>query len=30
VEQTKISGVAKDTNVARIALIGVKDEPGAL
>lgn len=28
VEQTKISGVAKDTNVARIALIGVKDEPG--
>jgi aspartate kinase len=27
-EQTKISGVAKDTNVARIALIGVKDEPG--
>jgi aspartate kinase len=28
VEQTKISGIAKDTNVARIALIGVKDEPG--
>jgi len=28
VEQTKISGVAKDTNVARIALIGVRDEPG--
>ena len=27
-EQTKSSGVAKDTNVARIALIGVKDEPG--
>jgi aspartate kinase len=27
-EQTKISGIAKDTNVARIALIGVKDEPG--
>jgi aspartate kinase len=28
VEQTKISGIAKDTNVARIALIGVQDEPG--
>jgi aspartate kinase len=28
VEQTKISGIAKDTNVARLALIGVKDEPG--
>ncbi len=28
VEQTKISGIAKDTNIARIALIGVKDEPG--
>jgi aspartate kinase len=28
VEQAKISGIAKDTNVARIALIGVKDEPG--
>lgn len=28
VEQRLISGVAKDTNVARIALIGVKDEPG--
>lgn len=27
-EQTKISGIAKDTNVARLALIGVKDEPG--
>lgn len=27
-EQRMISGVAKDTNVARIALIGVKDEPG--
>ena len=27
-EDTKISGVAKDTNVARIALIGLKDEPG--
>ena len=28
VEKTKISGVAKDTDVARIALLGVKDEPG--
>lgn len=28
VEQRFISGVAKDTNVARFALIGVKDEPG--
>ena len=28
VEHAKISGVAKDTNIARIALIGVKDEPG--
>ena len=28
VEQTKISGIAKDSNVARIALIGVRDEPG--
>ena len=28
VEQTKISGIAKDTNVARIALIGLRDEPG--
>ncbi len=28
VEQAKISGIAKDANVARIALIGVKDEPG--
>ncbi|SHI06270.1 aspartate kinase [Sporobacter termitidis DSM 10068] len=28
VEQTKISGIAKDVNVARIALIGLKDEPG--
>lgn len=28
VEQTKISGVAKDLNVARVALIGVRDEPG--
>ena len=28
VEQTKISGIANDTNVARIALIGLRDEPG--
>ena len=28
VEHIKISGVAKDANVARIALVGVKDEPG--
>ena len=28
VEQTKISGIAKDCNVARIALMGLKDEPG--
>jgi len=28
VEKTKISGAAKDTDVARIALLGVKDEPG--
>ncbi|MGE4485176.1 MAG: aspartate kinase [Oscillospiraceae bacterium] len=28
VEQTKISGIAKDTNVARIALVGLRDEPG--
>jgi len=28
VEHIKISGVAKDTSVARIALVGVKDEPG--
>lgn len=28
VEQTKISGIAKDTDVARIALVGLKDEPG--
>lgn len=28
VEQRYISGVAKDTNVARFALIGVRDEPG--
>jgi aspartate kinase len=28
VEHTKISGVAKDSNVARIAIMGLKDEPG--
>ncbi len=28
VEKTKISGVAKDLNTARIALIGLRDEPG--
>ncbi len=28
VEQAKISGIAKDTNVARFALIGVSDRPG--
>ena len=27
-EQAKISGIAKDSNVARIALLDVKDEPG--
>lgn len=27
-EQTKISGIAKDTNVARIAIVGLQDEPG--
>lgn len=27
-EQTKISGVARDNNIARIALIGLEDEPG--
>ena len=27
-EYSKIAGVAKDTDVARIALMGVKDEPG--
>jgi len=27
-EHTKISGVAKDADIARIALIGLKDEPG--
>jgi len=28
VEQMKISGVAKDMDVARIALVGLRDEPG--
>ena len=28
VEHTKISGVAKDSEIARIALVGVADEPG--
>ena len=28
VEQAKISGVAKDANIARIALVGLRDEPG--
>ncbi len=28
VEQMKISGIAKDNNVARIAVVGVPDEPG--
>ena len=28
VEHSKISGVAKDTKVARIALVGLRDEPG--
>jgi aspartate kinase len=28
VEQTKISGIARDANVARIALLGLRDEPG--
>jgi len=27
-EETKISGIAKDSNIARIALVGLKDEPG--
>ena len=27
-EQAKISGVAKDSNIARIALVGLRDEPG--
>jgi aspartate kinase len=28
VEQSKISGVAKDTKIARIAIVGLRDEPG--
>ena len=28
VEEVKISGIAKDSNIARIALIGLKDIPG--
>jgi len=28
VEKTKVGGIAKDTNVARIAVIGLEDEPG--
>lgn len=28
VEQMKISGIAKETNVARIAVVGVPDQPG--
>ena len=27
-EHTKISGVAKDADIARIALVGLRDEPG--
>ncbi len=27
-EHAEVSGVAKDTNIARIALVGIKDEPG--
>jgi len=27
-EHIKISGVAKDTNIARIAMVGLRDEPG--
>lgn len=27
-EETKISGIAKDNDIARIALMGLKDEPG--
>jgi aspartate kinase len=27
-EETKISGIAKDSNIARIALVGLRDEPG--
>ncbi len=28
VEEVKISGIAKDSNIARIALVGLKDRPG--
>ncbi len=28
VEQTMISGIAKDSNTARISIVGLKDEPG--
>jgi aspartate kinase len=28
VEQTKISGIAKDSNIARLAILGLPDEPG--
>ncbi|MDR0936362.1 MAG: aspartate kinase [Oscillospiraceae bacterium] len=28
VEETKISGLAKDSNISRIALVGLRDEPG--
>lgn len=28
VEETKISGIAKDANIARIALVGLRDRPG--
>ena len=28
VEETKISGIAKDSDIARIALVGLRDEPG--
>jgi len=28
VEHSKISGVAKDANLARISIVGIKDEPG--
>ncbi|MBR7081307.1 MAG: aspartate kinase [Oscillospiraceae bacterium] len=28
VEKTKVGGIAKDTNVARIAVVGLEDEPG--
>jgi len=28
VEHTKISGIAKDTNVARVAIVGLQDTPG--